>query len=137
MSFVDPATCLALAIYFEARNQPIAGQIAVAQTILNRVDSEYFPDDICSVVTQSKKNNNGKPLKNKCQFSFYCDNIPDKPKNKEAYEIATVVAYASMILRDVDITDGSLYYHATYVYPNWADYMSPTVEIADHVFYKK
>jgi spore germination cell wall hydrolase CwlJ-like protein len=135
MPFVDPVTCLALAIYWEARNQPVEGQLAVAQTVLNRVEDSKFPNDVCAVVTQAIKKR-GKVLRNKCQFSFYCDGVSDVPTNEDAYAASLGVAYAAIIIRDVDITGGALYYHATYASPYWANAFQPTIKVADHVFYR-
>mgnify|MGYP003314693505 CR=1 FL=1 len=59
--------CLAKNIYFESRDQPYIGRLAVAQVTMNRVKSEEFPDTICDVVTQ------GGERKHRCQFSWYCD----------------------------------------------------------------
>ena len=76
--------CLALNIYFEARSEPIQGQIAVAEVTLNRVASEKHPDTICGVVKQSNKNG--------CAFSWYCDDNSDKPKEKEAFKRAKILS---------------------------------------------
>ena len=65
--------CLALNVYFEARNDTMVGQYAVAQVVINRVQSSKFPNDVCSVVKQSR--NDGT-----CQFSWYCDGKSDRPR---------------------------------------------------------
>ena len=87
--------CIATAIYFEARGEPLLGQIAVAHVIMNRVEDENFPNDPCSVVTQSKtyKWNPDVPIRNKCQFSFYCDGKSDIPTDMEAYDLARMIAW--------------------------------------------
>ena len=72
--------CLALNVYFEARNQLTKGQIAVANVTLNRVYDKRFPKTICDVVKQGKYYGNS-PRRDKCQFSFWCDGQPNKPKN--------------------------------------------------------
>ena len=135
MPFTDPATCLALAIYWEARNQPTSGQVAVAQTILNRVSDKKFPNNICAVVTQGPRRN-GMPIKHRCQFSFYCDGKPDRPENLLAYDKAKYLAFATMSLKIVDISDGALYYHSVDVSPDWASKKRKVARITDHVFYK-
>ena len=71
--------CLAMAIYFEARGEPMVGQVAVAQVVINRVTDYRYPDDVCAVVKEGyyyswDKN---KPIKDKCQFSFWCDGKPE------------------------------------------------------------
>jgi len=135
MLFNDPATCLALAIYWEARNQPTSGQVAVAQTIINRVSDKRFPNNICAVVTQGPRRK-GMPIKHRCQFSFYCDGKPDRPENLVAYDKAKYLAFATMYLQTVDISDGALYYHSVDVSPDWAADKEEVVRITDHVFYK-
>jgi N-acetylmuramoyl-L-alanine amidase len=67
------ATCLALNIYWEARNQDYDGQLLVAEVTMNRVYSDKFPNEICDVVYSKKA------------FSWTHDGLPDKPKNVEAY----------------------------------------------------
>jgi spore germination cell wall hydrolase CwlJ-like protein len=67
------AQCLARAIYFEARSEPVDGQFAVARVVLNRTESGHYPDTICRVVYQNAR------LKDRCQFSFACDGQPDGP----------------------------------------------------------
>jgi len=80
--------CLAQNIYFEAGNQPLAGQIAVANVVLNRVEHDKFPDSICGVVYQTKEwrtSWTGKtiPKLGMCQFSWFCDGKSDKPKDSK------------------------------------------------------
>ena len=76
-------SCLALAIYFEARSEPIAGQLAVAQVILNRVVDERYPDTVCEVIMEGPTHPSGHPVRHKCQFSFWCDG---KPENVHDYD---------------------------------------------------
>ena len=68
--------CVAVAIYFEARGEPVEGQIAVAQVIRNRIEDPRYPDNACDVVKQGYYWN-GNPIRNMCQFSFYCDGKSD------------------------------------------------------------
>ena len=63
--------CLAEAIYFESRGEPLAGQIAVAEVVLNRVDSRSYPGTVCGVTTQGAGSGRG------CQFSYACDGRSD------------------------------------------------------------
>ena len=81
----DELSCLAEAVYFEARSEPFVAQLAVANVILTRVDSHRFPDNICDVVHQAKKWK-GKPIRNKCQFSYWCDGKPETIANVGAYQ---------------------------------------------------
>jgi len=129
--------CLALNIYHEARNQSIKGQIAVGLVTLNRVKSDLYPDTICDVVTQAQYNN-GVIVPHKCQFSWWCDTLSDTPKNKPVWK--KVQHLANTILNKYgkeinDITKGSLWYHATYVKPEWVTMFRKTVKVDDHIFY--
>ena len=71
--------CLASNIYWEARNQPLLGKLAVAQVTQNRVDNKRYPDTICSVVKQTKFYPSGRIDLHSCQFSWYCDGKSDQP----------------------------------------------------------
>lgn len=135
-------TWLAKNVYFEARNQGIAGQLAVAHVTLNRLKDERFPATIKGVVTQGLTTRSWRdgrliPLKHKCQFSWYCDGKSDKITdwpvfNKIKKLMFTFTANDSII----DITEGATHYHADYVYPDWADTKTKTIEIEDHIFYR-
>jgi len=116
--------CLIQNIYFEARNQSIEGQFAVAEVVLNRTKDPQFPDDICKVIKQKSKNG--------CQFSWFCDGKKDTMKEEKAIQLATYIAIAVLII-PTDVTRGAKYYHADYVSPKWGK--EKTVVIGDHVFY--
>lgn len=135
--------CLYDNIYFEARNQPIAGQLAVMFVTLNRVKDDRFPDTICEVVYQGAHKPSWKdpekliPIRHKCQFSWYCDGLSDQINNAKAYEqIVTLVKKTLITKKIIDITDGATFYHADYVKPAWAKTKKKTVEIEDHIFYR-
>ena len=124
--------CLALNVYFEARNDNMVGQYAVAQVVMNRVQSSKFPNDVCSVVKQSR--NDGT-----CQFSWYCDGKSDKPREPYAWAYAQMVAADVLIGQGIEVTDitqGATHYHANYVRPYWADKLEYTVTYGSHLFYK-
>lgn len=119
--------CLAQVIYFEARGEPIFGQIAVAQVTINRRDSPLFPNSICAVITQTE------PV---CQYSWYCDDRADKLPNNYESRLALALA-KGLLTRDViDITHGALFFHATSINPGWSN-LEKTVEIGAHVFYRR
>ena len=134
----DDTMCLAKNIYFEARSESTAGRIAVAWTVINRVRHKRFPNSVCEVVEQGLKYENGFPKRNKCQFSWYCDGQPDIIRNvnewRDAYRLASYVSTGRDHL--VDITDGSLWYHADYVLPRWAKHKRRTAKIDRHIFYR-
>ena len=120
-------TCLALNVYHEARNESLAGKVAVILVTMNRVADKRFPATICGVVKQGKhwfsaKKNKWNPTKNRCQFSWYCDGKSDKPTNKKAwiYSIALTRYFLARSMMIIDFTEGATHYHADYVDPSWA-----------------
>ena len=123
--------CLAEGIYFEARGEPELGQAAVAQVILNRVRNPTYPDTICGVVYQNKH------LRNRCQFSFACDGIPDRIYSKRAFKTAERIA-AKVTDGDIWIEEvgDSTHYYANYVSPRWARTMKKMETIGAHLFYR-
>ncbi len=123
--------CLATAIYFEARGESVRGQIAVAQVVLNRVFSPFYPNEVCGVVYQNAERHNS------CQFTFACDGIPDIVTEPDAW------ARAKHIARDM--LDGKLWmpevaksthYHAYWVHPDWVAEMKKVYKIGVHTFYR-
>jgi spore germination cell wall hydrolase CwlJ-like protein len=123
--------CLANAVYFEARGESVRGQIAVAQVVLNRVFSPFYPDKVCAVVYQNAARRNG------CQFTFACDGIPDVVTEPDAW------ARAKHIARDM--LDGKLWmpevakathYHAYWVHPDWVAEMTKIYKLGTHTFYR-
>jgi len=138
--------CLAQNMYFEAGNQSIAGKIAVSQVVFNRVLNDNFPNSVCEVIYQAKLSkwhlSNGRevPLRNKCQFSWYCDGKSDKPVDsvtwEESLRLAQTILEAQASPYWTDFTDGALWYHADYVTPYWANSLNKTSVIDDHIFYK-
>jgi len=136
--FESALVCLALNIYHEAKNQSYLGQLAVGQVVINRVYDERFPDTVCEVVTQGPTYSwkPDFPVRNRCQFSWYCDGKSDIPKEDYAYEVA-VMAAEDILYNDInDLTDGSTHYHAYYVIPEWAQTKTQTIRIEDHIFYR-
>ena len=133
----EPA-CMATAIYFEARGEPMVGQVAVAQVIMSRVYDERYPDTVCDVVKQGYYYSWDKtiPIRDKCQFSFWCDGKPETIKDEDAYFWATEVAQAVMVGTLYDTTQGATHYHAYYVQPSWSKKFTRTVRINDHIFYR-
>ena len=119
---LTPLACIAIAVYFEARGENLAGQMMVAETILNRVADPRWPNTACKVVKQ------------RSQFSFYSDGKSDKPKNRELYLVATDVA--SEALEGKHLNSGSLWFHANYVKPSWRHRLEVSVRIGRHIFYK-
>jgi N-acetylmuramoyl-L-alanine amidase len=136
--------CLALNVYFEARDQPMIGQYAVAETVINRMHSELFPDTICEVVTQaetykwaeqSKNLLDKKVIRDRCQFSWFCDGLSDVPKDEYAWDVSLMVAHGVLNGLVDSAVEDSLWYHAHYVQPEWASSKRLVVRINDHIFY--
>lgn len=125
----DDLECLAQNIYFEARGESRAGQIAVAMVTLNRVASESYPNTICEVVRQQSSRG--------CQFSWYCDQYPDVIRDYRQWD--EILEMSMKILEEgmYDITDGAVYYHADYVDPPWSRNVQRTVMIDAHIFYRE
>jgi spore germination cell wall hydrolase CwlJ-like protein len=133
----DALTCLAQAIYFEARGESEKGQRAVGRVILNRVESGLYPDSVCGVVYQGSSNGPA------CQFSFACDGIPDVAQEKGAWKKAKEIAAALIAcdppchksLEGQDAVWTSTHYHADFVSPRWAKKLKQTGTIGRHIFY--
>ncbi|MEM1383792.1 MAG: cell wall hydrolase [Pseudomonadota bacterium] len=123
--------CMTEALYFEARGERLIGQVAVAEVILNRVDSRRYPDSICAVVRQ------GMQRKNACQFSYNCDGLKNHIANRKAYEAVGKVAWVMMEGRPRLLTGKATHYHATYVNPDWASRLVHTARIGTHLFYRR
>jgi len=125
--------CLAEAIYFEARGEPELGRIAVAQVVLNRLKNPAYPNTICSVVYQNKSK------RNRCQFSFACDGIPERISDQASWKMARELSDRildddrTLFLEDVG---AATHYHANYVRPRWARSMKKMDTIGRHIFYK-
>ena len=129
--------CLSRNIYFESLNQSVMGQMAVAHVTLNRVKLDRYPDTICGVITDSRKDKNGEVRRNKCQFSWYCDGKDDTPKNMALWKDAQTVASVSIQIFYTygDVTGGATHYHASYVSPSWSKTMERVARVDDHIFY--
>ena len=123
--------CMALNIFFEARSEPIQGQIAVAEVTLNRVASDDYPNTICEVVLQ--ENSQG------CQFSWWCDGKSDSPKEHNSFQTSKSLArlmiddgqYISVVGKD------ATHYHTDDIKPYWSDNMVKVEQVGKHIFYAK
>jgi len=123
--------CLANAVYFEARGESVRGQIAVAQVVMNRVFSPFYPNDVCGVVYQNAHRHLSS------QFTFASDGIPDIVTEPDAWERAKRIAR--------DMLDGRLWmpevsksthYHAYWVHPDWVNEMKKVYKLGVHTFYR-
>ena len=131
--------CMAVNLYHEAGNQSMIGQMAVGQVVLNRVADDRFPNTVCEVVKQAVTyKNSNKPVRWKCQFTWYCDGKKDEP-NFESRTWRLALDHASILVTKrivLDITEGATHYHATYVRPAWAKTKTRTTRIDRHIFYR-
>tara|TARA_B100000749_G_scaffold280065_1_gene274590 strand:+ start:610 stop:1212 length:603 start_codon:yes stop_codon:yes gene_type:complete len=136
---VDPIEleCMSKNIYFEASTESTAGKIAVGQVVLNRKDSISFPNTVCDVVYEGKHYKSGFPVRDRCQFSWYCDGKHDRPFRGKLWENSVELAKFLLETDDlVDITDGATFYHADYISaPRWTTTKIKTVTIDRHIFY--
>jgi len=128
---VKAEKCLATAIYFEARDEPVRAQIAVAQVVLNRAFTPYYPNDVCGVIYQ----NDHRRLA--CQFTFACDGKSKAIKEPDAWERAQSIAR--------DALDGKLWmpevaksthYHDDWAHPNWVREMKKMDKLGGLIFYR-
>ena len=136
--------CMAKNIFFEAAVESTAGKLAVAQVTLNRVNSKYYPNTVCGVVYEgphyTASNGLRLPIRDRCQFSWYCDGKGDEPKVESRLWTDTQELAKYVLLRQdelPDITDGALHYHADYITaPRWAGRKHKTAKIDTHIFYR-
>jgi len=126
----DRATrCLTDAIYYEAGDQSVEGQRAVAQVVLNRVRDPNFPKSVCGVVYEGWKRKTG------CQFSFVCDgSIHRRPANTALWEQMRPLAVAALNGYVVPEVGAATHYYATYVTPYWLTSVATVTQIGQHIF---
>ncbi|MEC7763975.1 MAG: cell wall hydrolase [Pseudomonadota bacterium] len=122
--------CFTEALYFEARGETHKGLFAVAEVILNRVESPAFPNSLCGVIRQ------GTGRRHACQFSFTCDGEPETVHNRAAWERVGKVARVMMDGAPRTLTSGATFYHTTHVQPGWARRLAHTAQIGVHRFYR-
>ena len=125
---MTPLFCLAMAVFFEARDQPLAGQQAVAEVVMNRVESTRFPDTVCEVVFQHK------------QFSFTHDGLSDDYTkhtgnifDRQAIDIAETIAESTLKGDRLGVT--STHYHTTSVSTYWSNVYLKDGRVGDHYFF--
>ena len=135
---MEDRQCLAKNIYFEARSESIAGQVAVAWVTLNRMESDRFPNSVCGVVYQARKDSAGNPRRNQCQFSWYCDGKSDRIRNQREWEdvkLITDVVLIDWARANASPVENATFYHADYVDPYWADSFTEIATVDSHIFY--
>ena len=136
--------CMALNIYHESRSENLAGKFAVADVVLNRVNDRSYPDTVCGVIYDAELKPSWKdptkevPIRNRCQFSWYCDGKLDDPTETDAWNESILVAHQSIYEgRMLGLTEGATHYHTTYVEPYWASSLDLVGHIGSHIFYRE
>ncbi len=119
----DEMRCLATAVYFESKGEPLEGQLAVAQVILNRRDSNRFANSLCGVVYQ------------RGQFSFTWDGRPDTPSNSSMWKTVQAIAMIAAADDWREIVPDATHFHATRVRPGWHK-LERVSSVGNHVFYR-
>lgn len=135
--------CLATNVYHEARSENLAGKYAVADVVLNRVRDDRYPNTVCGVIYQGEHKPSWKdpnilvPIRNRCQFSWYCDGRSDEATEIDAYEESRLVAHQIMFSDKYrGLTEGATHYHTTFVDPYWAPTLQQIGTIGSHIFYR-
>lgn len=126
-------TCLAEAVYYEARGESVDGQRAVAEVVVRRSGTRNYPKTICGVVYQDSHRANS------CQFSFACDGISHGRRDAGAWKRAVAVAEYEVAGagRHENLTGNATHFHAVRVNPSWSRRYVRTVQIGNHVFYRQ
>ncbi len=122
--------CLAQALYHEARGESARGLFAVAEVILNRVDSRQYPNSVCAVINQ------GTGARYQCQFTYTCDGIADRIREPAAWARVGIVARLMLDGAPRGLTGGATNYHTRAVSPSWARRLPQTAAIGAHLFYR-
>ena len=120
----EEGNCLATAVYFESRGEPIEGQLAVADVVMNRAASGRYPSDWCGVIKQ------------KAQFSFVHGGQFPAIYDASAWQTAEAVARTAILNLAREIPGDVMWYHADYVAPNWRHALQEVEQIGAHIFYR-
>ncbi len=120
-------SCLREAVYFESRGESVQGQFAVAEVVLNRVDSPAYPKSVCGVVKAAGSG--------ACAFSFICDGISDVMREPAAIDRAGRIARVMLDGAPRSLTLGATYFRTRQVNPNWGGVVQ-TAAIGAHLFYR-
>ena len=135
--------CMALNIYHEARSDSLAGKFAVADVVLNRVRDDRYPGTVCDVIYQGDHKPSWKdssqlvPVRNRCQFSWYCDGKSDTPLDADSWNEAVLIS--SQIIKNGKhrgLTESATHYHADWIQPYWAPSLQQVGTIGSHIFYR-
>jgi spore germination cell wall hydrolase CwlJ-like protein len=129
----ESLACLARNIYFEARGEPIPGQYAVAEVTMNRKASRLYPKTVCEVVYQQ----NWDSIRGRYVGAFSWTEFRTLPEpTGEEWERAQKIAEAVYYQKYTPTLRGALFFHATYIKPDWARQKKRVARIGNHVFYR-
>ena len=142
--------CMAQNIFFEAGTESYMGKVAVALVTMNRVKDARYPNNICEVVYQGPVRESWKtqvtpdpddaifyPVKNRCQFSWYCDGKDDIPTNSVGWRHSQEIAiFVFKLGQWAGLLEGATHYHADYVNPKWNKKLHLVGQIDRHIFYR-
>ena len=140
----EQALCLAMNVYHEAKGETLAGKSAVAHVTMNRVAHKKYPNNVCDVIFDAQTRVNWKgnivPIRDRCQFSWYCDGKADdiiSKENNHAWRLAQDIAFNVMVFNKYSgLVEGATHYHADYVDPSWNKTITLVTKIDDHIFYR-
>ena len=143
----EDVECLAKNIFFEAGTESMSGKLAVGLVTMNRVKHSKFPNEICSVIYEGPtskwhRENTGKevPIRNKCQFSWYCDgksdDISTRSRMSANFQQSLDAAYKVLSGNYDGMVEGATHYHADYVDPYWRHHLTYITKIDRHKFYR-
>ena len=122
--------CLSEAVYYEARSEPVSGQMAVAEVVLNRIKSKHYPNTICGVVYEGAERTTG------CQFSFTCDGSTMKEPYGSSWKNSQNITRLILSGGIPPVTSGATHYHTVAVQPHWSETLKLIKTIGTHKFYK-
>ncbi len=122
--------CLTQAIYYEAATEPLDGQRAVAQVVLNRVRHPAYPNTVCGVVFQGSERTTG------CQFTFTCDGSLARAPMASYWSRAKQVAEAALAGYVFKPVGWATHYHTNWVVPYWSSSLVKAAVVGTHIFYR-
>ena len=126
-ALTEQEECIAIAVYHEARGEPLDGQLAVAEVIMNRAASGRYPGSWCEVVKQP------------WQFSFVnprTGHVPAVNRESASWGYAQAITRIA-VGNSADALPGDvLWYHADYVAPSWGRRLAKVEKIGAHIFYR-
>ena len=130
---------LQLDLYFEMRSRSDDEMIWAGFVVINRFDDGRYGDSIRAVVTKARVYANGHPVRNKCHFSWYCDGLPDRPLEQNAWKRCGRIAIMIMEKQIDNPTNGALYYHRNDKDPFWNDasYATLVAVQGNHLYYTR